>query len=126
MNVDHATIMVRSPTESAAYYEALLPLLGFSKLRNQSWKNASGFHLQFLPASEGTHGYERYGPGLNHLGFSAPDPESVHAIRVAMVCAGFDAPDIQLIDGAVALFMKDPDGLRFEITYYPPGVSVID
>jgi lactoylglutathione lyase len=126
MNVDHATIMVRSPTESAAYYGALLPLLGFSKLQNESWKNDSGFHLQFLVAKADTHSYERYGPGLNHLGFSAPDPDSVHAIRAAMIRAGFPAPEVQIIGGATALFMKDPDGLRFEITHYPPGVNVID
>lgn len=126
MNVDHATIMVRSPIESAVYYDALLPLLGFSKLRDQSWKNDNDFHLQFFAAKADTHRYERYGPGLNHLGFSAPDPESVHAIRAAMASAGFPAPEIQNIGGATALFMTDPDGLRFEITHYPPGVKVID
>jgi len=26
----------------------------------------------------------------------------------------------------VALFMKDPDGIRFEVTFYPPGVSPVD
>jgi hypothetical protein len=40
--------------------------------------------------------------------------------------AGFDAPDIQDLNGAIALFMKDPDGIRFEITYYPPGTPVVD
>jgi hypothetical protein len=25
-----------------------------------------------------------------------------------------------------ALFMKDPDGIRFEITYYPSSVVVVD
>jgi len=28
--------------------------------------------------------------------------------------------------GLVALFMKDPDGIRFEISHYPPGMSVVD
>jgi lactoylglutathione lyase len=25
-----------------------------------------------------------------------------------------------------ALFMQDPDGIRFEITHYPPGMPVVD
>ncbi len=33
---------------------------------------------------------------------------------------------MQLLDGAVALFMKDPDGIRFEVSFYPPGVSPVD
>jgi len=40
--------------------------------------------------------------------------------------AGFEVPEIQDLGGASALFMKDPDGIRFEITYYPPGASVVD
>ena len=39
---------------------------------------------------------------------------------------GFEVPEIQNLQGASALFMKDPDGIRFEITYYPPGVSIVD
>lgn len=40
--------------------------------------------------------------------------------------AGFEVPEIQDLGGSSALFMKDPDGIRFEITYYPPGASVVD
>lgn len=43
-----------------------------------------------------------------------------------MKSAGFEVPEIQNLQGASALFMKDPDGIRFEITYYPPGVSIVD
>jgi hypothetical protein len=34
-----------------------------------------------------------------------------------MQAAGFPVPEIQLLDGATALFMKDPDGIRFEVTH---------
>ena len=44
----------------------------------------------------------------------------------AMQAAGFEVPDVQNLGGAIALFMKDPDGIRFEITYYPPGMAVVD
>jgi hypothetical protein len=43
-----------------------------------------------------------------------------------MLDAGFDAPEIQDLGGAKALFMKDPDGIRFEVSYYPPGQTVFD
>lgn len=107
------------------YYGALLPLLGFSRQRDHVWSDGSGFFLQFLQAHPGTGPYERYGAGVNHVGFGAGSVEQLQAIRAAMSRAGFDVPDLQQLGGATALFMKDPDGLRFEITHYPPGMSPV-
>jgi catechol 2,3-dioxygenase-like lactoylglutathione lyase family enzyme len=126
MKIDHVTIMVSSLERSMPYYEHLLSLIGFSKQRNYVWTDGDGFFFQFHQAKSGTTPYERYGAGMNHLGFGASAPEEVHAIRSAMQEAGFDVPEVQNLDGAIALFMKDPDGVRFEITYYPPGMAVVD
>ena len=123
---DHVTLMVSSLERSMPYYEHLLPLIGFAKTRDHIWTDGNGFFFQFRQAKPGTSPYERYGAGLNHLGFAAPSPERVHEIRLAMQQAGFEVPDVQDLGGAVALFMKDPDGVRFEITWYPPGVPVVD
>ena len=122
---DHLTILVSSLDESMPYYDALLPLLGFGKRKDHVWSNGS-FFLQFLQAREDLRPYERYGAGMNHIGFTAPDPETVAAVRQAMQDAGFDVPDIQQLRGATALFMKDPDGIRFEISHYPPGLPPVD
>jgi len=126
LKLDHVTLVVSSLAGSMPYYDALLPLLGFTKRREQVWTDGAGFYIQFLQAKSGTRPYERYGAGLNHLGFEAPDPASVARIRDAMREAGFAAPELQELGGATALFMKDPDGLRVEITHYPPGVTVVD
>lgn len=126
MKIDHITLLVSSLDRSMPYYEHLLPLVGFSKSKNYVWTDDDGFFFQFLQAKPDTYPYERYGAGMNHLGFGASSPGQVHAIRAAMAAAGFDVPDIQDLGGAVALFMKDPDGIRFEITYYPPGMAVVD
>lgn len=122
---DHLTIMVSSLDRSMAWYDALLPLLGFRRHKPHIWSNGS-FFLQFAQAKPGTSPYERYGAGVNHVGFGAPDAETVHGIRQGMQDAGFEVHDIQMLKGATALFMKDPDGFRFEITHYPPGVPVVD
>jgi catechol 2,3-dioxygenase-like lactoylglutathione lyase family enzyme len=126
MNLDHVTILVSSLAVSMPYYDRLLPLLGFRKLRDHVWTEGERFYLQFQEAHEGTRPYERYGAGMNHLGFSAPSAEAVLAVRDEMQCAGFGVPEIQNLGGVVALFMQDPDGIRFEISYYPPGTSVVD
>ena len=126
MKLDHITILVSSMEKSMPYYDALLPMLGFSKVRNRNWTDGEGFYLQFLQTKSETGPYERYGVGMNHLGFGAASKEQVDSVRTAMQQSGFDVPQVQGLGGAYALFMKDPDGIRFEITWYPPGVSVID
>ena len=40
--------------------------------------------------------------------------------------AGFAVPEIQNLSGAIALFMKYPHGIRFEITHYAPGTPEVD
>lgn len=125
MQPDHLTVMVSSLDESMAFYDALLPLLGFRKRKDHVWSNGT-FFLQFMQAREGTRPYERYGAGMNHIGFTAPDPATVAGVRQAMQDAGFDVPEIQQLKGATALFMKDPDGMRFEISHYPPGMPPVD
>ncbi len=126
MKFDHITLLVSSLERSMAYYAALLPLLGFSKTKDHVWTDGDGFFFQFLQARAGTRPYERYGAGMNHLGFGAASPDVVHGVREAMARAGFDVPEVQDLGGATALFMKDPDGIRFEVTYTPPGMAIVD
>jgi len=125
LTLDHISLMVRSLEESMPYYGRLLELIGFEKLREHVWGDGN-FVFQFREAKKDTTPYERYGAGMNHLGFSAPSHEFVLEIQTKMKDAGFTVPELQCIQGATLLFMKDPDGIRFEITYYPPGVSVVD
>jgi len=70
LKVDHVTILVSSFEKSIGYYDRLLSLLGFEKLRDHVWTDGNGFVFQFSEAKEGTSPYERYGAGMNHLGFS--------------------------------------------------------
>jgi lactoylglutathione lyase len=126
MKIDHMSFMVSSLEQSMRYYDALLPLLGFAKKRDHVWFNSSGQFLQFREATPGSRPYERYGAGMNHIGFSAENPAQVYAIRESMLAAGFSVPEIQNLSGVTALFMKDPDGIRFEVSSYPAGFDPVD
>jgi catechol 2,3-dioxygenase-like lactoylglutathione lyase family enzyme len=126
LKIDHLNLLVSSLDASLPYYERLLELLGFKRDRKTIWSNKDGFFLQIQQAKPGTGEYERYGAGMNHLGFKAESAQEVHDIRQAMHDAGFEVPEIQDLDRVIALFMKDPDGIRFEISYYPPGTDVFD
>lgn len=126
MKLDHVTLLVSSLERSMPYYDRLLPLLGFRKQKDHVWTDGAGLYFQFLAANADTRPYERYGAGMNHLGFTAESPQQVAAVRAAMQEAGFPVPEMQQLGGATALFMKDPDGIRFEVTHYPPGAPPVD
>ena len=119
MKLDHIVLLVSDLDASLAYYETLLPLLGFTKSRDHVWGNEDGVYFDFKEATDIGEGYKRYGVGLNHLGFTAPSKEAVEDIAAAMKAAGFEAPELQRLGNSYALFMKDRDGMRFEITYSP-------
>ncbi len=126
MKLDHLNLLVSSLETSLPHYQNLLPLLGFRHERNNIWTDGAGFYLQLQQAKANTSPYERYGAGMNHLGFAAESAEQVSKVRDSMLQAGFEVPELQNLGGATALFLKDPDGIRFEITYYPPGHTVFD
>lgn len=118
MKLDHIVLLVGSLEHSIPYYEALLPMLGFTKSRDHVWGNVDGVHFDFQEATEPGAGYRRYGIGFNHLGFTASSKEAVEAVADAMRDRSFEVPALQRLGNNWALFMKDPDGMRFELTYY--------
>ena len=118
MQLDHIVLLLGDLKASLPYYETLLPLLGFSKSRDHVWGNEHGVYLDFKQAGEVGDGYRRHGVGLNHLGFTAPSRDELDRVAAAMAAAGFDVPEVQDFGDAQALFMKDRDGIRFEISVY--------
>jgi catechol 2,3-dioxygenase-like lactoylglutathione lyase family enzyme len=119
--LDHIAMRVSSLARSMPYYAALLPLLGFVRDGEAAWRGRDGLLFHFSEADEGSRPYDRFGPGMNHLGFAAPSAASVARVRESMAAAGFAVPEIQTFAGATALFMKDPDGIRFEVSHEPAG-----
>ena len=126
LKLDHLTILSRDPEASAAFYGRLLPHLGFVRKKPHIWANDAGLHIQFGAAHADARPYERHGAVLNHFGFTAPSPEMVEALAAEMQAAGHVARLQRFGDGVTALFLPDPDGLRIEVSWYPPGTPPVD
>lgn len=124
--LDHLVIMARDITASRDFYADVLPLIGFRLVRPDIWVNDAGLHIQLKAATEGSRPYERRGPGLNHFGFAVATAADVIRVREAMIARGHAVQPIQDLGGVQALFMPDPDGLRVEVSWYPPGANVVD
>ena len=125
VQLDHLTICVSDWSAYERHYGTLLPLVGFSRADEATWKDDSGFFLQFRKAGDGSRPYERYGAGLNHWGVRMPSADSVEELRQSLIAAGLDIQPIQYLGGAIALFVPDPDGLRAEFTFCPEGIDPV-
>jgi lactoylglutathione lyase len=119
LKLDHIVILLSDLDHCLSFYETLLPLIGFTKDRDHVYGNADEVYLDIKQANEPDHDYRRYAPGLNHLGFTAKDREELIAIQAAMSKAGFEVPEIQEFSDSSAIFLKDSDGMRIELAYYP-------
>lgn len=115
MKLDHIVLFLSELDRCVSFYDALLPLLGFRKLRDHVFVNTEAVHFDLRQASEPERGYHRFAPGLNHLAFTAESREHIERIGGAMAAAGFDVPAIQEFPDGSALFLKDLDGIRIEL-----------
>lgn len=118
MKLDHIVILVSDLEKSLAFYNELLTMIGFNKARDHAYGNTDGVHIDIRQAKDLDHEYRRYAPGLNHIGFTALDRDAIVDIQKSMNSAGYEAPPIQSFDDGVALFLKDPDGMRIEVSVY--------
>ena len=118
MKLDHIVIAATDLERSAAWYDALLPLLGFERSRPHVYGNEDGCFIDLRQAQNTSHAYERFAPGVNHIGVVADSPEQLEQVRREMARAGFEIPAVQQFADGVAVFFKDPDGLRIEVGVY--------
>jgi lactoylglutathione lyase len=115
VKLDHIVLLVSDLPKSVSFYENLLPMLGFRKTADHVFGNAEEVYLDIRQAENLNHSYQRYAPGLNHIGFTAPHRNAIAQVQEVMRDAGYEVPDVQSFGEGVALFLKDPDGMRIEL-----------
>jgi catechol-2,3-dioxygenase len=121
MNFDHVVLAASDLETSLPWYEAVLSAIGFARTREHVWVNDAGQAIELRQATDPGHGYRRHGVGMNHIAFTAPSLEAIEAVADNVRSAGFEVAAIQSFDHDRALFLKDPDGMRIELTVYGPA-----
>ena len=146
LSIDHIYFAVRDLATAESFYDRLMPALGFRKNefalsgeRHVQYYNRH-FGLVLRPARGDTPAHDPYAPGLHHLCLRVEGRAEVDAIAAQLRALGIDVSDPQLYPEYApdyyALFLRDPDGIRLEITNYraerrerfehwnsPPGIS---
>lgn len=124
--LDHVVVYSSDPAAGRAFYRCLLGLLGFVERRPGTFARA-GLVFDVRAADAARPPRRRGEPGIDHVGFAAGSRAQVDRIDAAVQAAGIAARRIvEFDDGAYALFVTDPDGLRIELTCYPAGAAAVD
>ncbi len=126
---EHIDVTVNDLARSTAFYDKVMPALGFKRLpdndrNNIRWANA---HLSFAirPSATGAD-FDRYRVGLHHLAFRAKSRHAIdefHRFLVRENLPILDAPAEYPIYGPnyYAVFFADPDGMKLELVHFPWG-----
>jgi catechol 2,3-dioxygenase-like lactoylglutathione lyase family enzyme len=127
-SLNHVVVTVNDLARSRAFYDKLLPALGYRRLFAEAdsvgYQGADGMKLILAEAHEDTRGavFDRYKVGLHHFAFNAPDRayvDSVHSKLVEWGATVLDAPAEypQYEAGYYAVFFLDPDGIKLEVVH---------
>lgn len=127
-SLNHVVLTVNDLAKSRAFYDRLLPALGyrllFSREDSFGFVGADGMKLYFAQAPAQNRGavFDRYKVGLHHLAFNAPDHAFVDDIHQKIVGWGVKVLDTpaeypQYEPGYYAVFFVDPDGIKIEVVH---------
>lgn len=124
--IHHVDLTVADLARSTAFYDRVLPLLGFHRSADVPegpiW---AGDRLEIgLQAARRETAHDRFAPGLHHLAFTAPARDAVDALHARLLDLGvavLDAPAEypQYAPGYYAVFFADPDGIKLEYVFTP-------
>jgi catechol 2,3-dioxygenase-like lactoylglutathione lyase family enzyme len=126
--LDHIVITVSDLGVSTQFYDEVLTLIGFRRIRDVPegplW---AGERIEVgLQKARAGHArnHDRYSPGLHHLAFGAPDHAAVDRMYQALVSLGVEVLDPPTTYdryslGYYAVFFADPDGIKLEYVYTP-------
>ncbi len=122
--IDHVSIGVAELERAYAFYDAVLPSLGYRRVRTRPDHAGYGKPDQpvfWINRSEGPPG----DTSGSHLAFAAPDRAAVETFhRAALAAGGRDngAPGLRAYhDNYYAAFVIDPDGHRIEAVCHRPA-----
>lgn len=134
--IHHVDLVVSDLDRALRFYRALLEPLGWHGVSQTTGERGETIHYVYGPGSsvglrqapDPGHGgpVDRYRVGLHHLCFEAGSIEALHAGVERLRALGAEITDgprefPEYRPGYHAVFFLDPDGLKLELVWTPPG-----
>jgi glyoxylase I family protein len=134
--VHHVDLVVSDLERSLVFYVELLAPLGWHGVSNARGERGETIHYLYGPGSsvglrqapvpEAGLPVDRYRIGLHHLCFEVSDSKEledaaqrVHKLGARITDGPREFPEYR--PGYRALFFEDPDGIKLELVWTPPG-----
>ena len=121
MPIDHFGLGVPDVEAAKAYYDELMPMLGFEPCFGNGYcpTDGRGSQLFLYPADDGAP-YSRHGPGLQHIAFAVPTRAVVHEVHDWVRARGDEVlhpPRLfpQFGEDYYATYFTDPHGFKLEV-----------
>ena len=128
IGIDHIYIAVTHLERSEAFYDLVMPELGF---RKNTFSIHDAPHIQYYnryfgyvlrPADPSTSAHNPYQSGLHHLCFRVAEVEDVFAVAKVLTALSIQCSEpkkyTEYAEDYYAVFFEDPDGIRLEITNF--------
>jgi glyoxylase I family protein len=128
IGMDHVYISASSLERSEAFYDKVMPTLGFKK---NCFLNDGDPHVQYYnryfgfvlrPAHSAASPHNPLALGLHHFCLRVEDCAAIDAIAARFAELGVECSAPQLYPEYApdyyAIFFSDPDGIRLEVTNY--------
>jgi glyoxylase I family protein len=128
IGIDHVYLTVRDLTRAEAFYDRVMPILGYRKAsstiggdpHHHYYNRQFGFSIR--PAHAAARDHDPYAPGLHHFCFRVDGNADVDRACAELRAAGVDTSAPRLYpeydSDYYATFFTDPDGIRLEITNF--------
>jgi glyoxylase I family protein len=127
-SINHIGLTVSDMARAAAFYEALLGHLGYTRVEDTPkyilWAGRGGA-IGISPVRPEAAGrrHDRYAIGLHHLAFHAPSRADVDAAFAKLQAMGAEVTDApagyDYLPGYYAVYFLDPDGIKLEVAHTP-------
>lgn len=115
--LDHIVILASDHEASLRFYETVLGELGFVRERGHLF-GREGLFFDVRPATAERVVRSRGEPGADHFGFVAASRGEVDELAAIARTLGQGVVKIvEFDDGDYSVFLRDPDGVRIEVTY---------
>jgi len=128
IGIDHIYLTVSDFEKSEMFYDRIMTILGFQRSKGSIggdphihyFNRHYGFSLR--PARNPENGFDAYSPGLHHFCFRVDTVEDVNKFSEELhkLNIEFDKPAFypEYAPDYYAVFFKDPDGIRLEVTNF--------
>lgn len=126
IGLHHICLSVSDTKRSLAFYDIVMPRMGFRKRRSENSKAyaSDAFEIYLEASKKPEYKHERFAVGVQHLAFHAPSREAVDGLFQTLQGIGADISDPpaeypEYNPGYYAVFFQDPDGVTLEYCYTP-------